>query len=192
MPISSYMGAVDKGMVPVASAGERKTLLTAAGVPFSGAAGTTVLPASGAWTQSEIIACRMLRRITLEVAYDAHASTTMGYPQLFPILCSQFELPAIGDDVWFVPAVSGGTVTAGALTAGTIGAGSDYTVTASWGSVDYQQMVINCKAALANSDKLRMRFDIDVTDAAYFALQAREIGDTTNRGILNLAIVGGC
>ncbi len=128
----------------------------------------------------------------IEVAYNAHASTTAGYAQIIPMLCSQFTLPLIGDDVWFIPAVTDGVVTAAALTAGTIGSGSDYTVTASWGAVDYREMVINCKAALANSDKLRMRFDVDVTSAAFFALQAREIGDTTSRGILNLAIVGGC
>ena len=89
MPINSYMGTVNHGSTPIAAAGERQVLLTAAGLPFSGAAGSTVLPASGAWTQSAIIACRDLRRILVEVAYDAHASTVAGYAQIIPMLCSQ-------------------------------------------------------------------------------------------------------
>jgi hypothetical protein len=176
---------------PVPSVGEREALLTAAGVAFSGAAGTTVLPASGAWTQSAIHAVPDLRRLTIEASYNAHASTTTGYAEIIVMLCSQVALPAIGDDVWFVPGVTDGAVTAGALAAGTIGSGSDYTVTASWGKAVYRPLVIQVGAALANSDKIRMRFDVDVTDARWFALQAREAGDSTNRGILNLAILGG-
>lgn len=194
----SIFGKVDRAAVPIAATGDRSVLLTAAGVPFSGAAGTTVLPASGAWTQSEVRSVLPARRLVVEVAYNAHASTTAGYPQIIVMLSSVAAsgvdgspFPAIGDDVWFIPGVTDGVVTSAALTAGAIGAGSDYTVTAEWGAVDYHEMVVNCKKALANSDKIRMRFSVDVTDAKFFALQAREIGDTTNRGILNLAIVGG-
>lgn len=194
----SIFGLIDKASVPLAATGDRRVLNTAAGVPFSGANGTTVLPASGAWTQSEVVAVQPLRRLVVEVSYNANESTTTGYPQIIVALSSQANAgvvgapaPAVGDDVWFVPGITDGSVTAGALTAGTIGSGSDYTVTASWGAVDYRMMVINAKAALANSDKIRMRFSVDVTDAKWFMLQAREIGDTTNRGILNLSIVGG-
>lgn len=194
----SIEGPMEHASTPIASAGVRNVLRTAAFAPFSGAAGTTVLPASGAWTQSEVIAVRHLRRLVVEVFYNAHGSTTTGYPQLLAMLSSVAPDPttglgpAVGDDVWGLTAVSDGVVTAGALAAGTIGTGSDFTVSASFGACDYREQVINCKAALANSDKLRMRLSFDVTDALWFMLQAREIGDTTNRGILNLAIVGGC
>ncbi len=190
-------GKVEHG-TPVASVGVSTVLLTAAGAPFSGAAGPTVLPASGAWTQSEILPVTQLRRLVVEVSYNAHSATTAGYPQIMVMLScygpsaeTSADAPAIGDDVWFLPGITDGAVTAGALAAGTIGAGSDYTVTAEWGAVDYHEMVVNCKKALATSDKIRMRLAFDVTDARWFALQAREIGDTTNRGILNLSVVGG-
>lgn len=188
----SIYGNVSNGSTPLASAGNRQVLKTAAGVAFSGSAGTTVLPASGAWTQSEIINVKQLRRVTLEVLYNAHASTTTGYAEIIPILCQQEALPAIGDDVWFPLGITDGAVTAGALASGTIGTGSDYTITQSWGKVVYRPLVIQAGAALANSDKIRIKVDIDVTDSSWFALQAREAGDTTNRGILNLALVGGC
>lgn len=194
----SHIGPMEHASTPIASAGIRNVLKTAAGAPFSGAAGTTVLPASGAWTQSEVVPVRHLRRLVVEVFYNAHASTTTGYPQLLAMLSSAPPdsttglPPAVGDDVWALTAVTDGVVTSAALTAGTIGTGSDFTVTAEFGATDYHEQVINVKKALANSDKIRARLSFDVTDALWFMVQAREIGDTTNRGILNLAIVGGC
>lgn len=190
-------GAMEHMSTPIASVGIRKVLRTAALAPFSGAAGTTVLPASGAWTQSEVIPVLYLRRLVVEVFYNAHASTTAGYPQLLLMLSSVGPDattglgPAVGDDVWGLTAATDGVVTAAALTAGTIGTGSDFTVSAEFGATDYHEQVVNVKKALANSDKIRARLSVDVTDARYFMLQAREIGDTTNRGILNLSVVGG-
>lgn len=191
----SIAGLIDKASVPLPATGDRRTLLTAAGASF----GAGVLPASGAWTQSEVVPVQQLRRLVIEVAYNANASTTAGYPQLLLMLSSQANAevagapwPLVGDDVWFLTGVTDGAVTAAALAAGAIGTGSDFTVTAEFGATDYHEQVVNVKKALANSDKIRMRLSVDVTDAKWFMLQAREIGDTTNRGTLTLSIVGGC
>lgn len=197
---NSHFGPVERGATPVASSGNRTTLNTQAGVPFSGAAGSTVLPASGAWTASEVIAVGPLRRLTLEISYNASAATTTGYAQIIPILSEQNKgattdltpvKPLFSDDVWFIPGVTDGSVTAGALAAGTIAASSTFTISGTFGQVQYNPLVIKVSPATANSAIIRVKVDIDVTSATWFYLQAREAGDATNRGILNISVSGG-
>lgn len=187
---------------PIASQGDRKILYQVDGVtPFSGAAGTTVLPASGLWVASEILAVRQLRRLLIEARYDGAAGATAGYAEIIPMLCTQVQAsassggpsvpvaPAITDDVWEIPGVTDGAVTAGALSAGTL-QNTNMSRTASWGKVVYRPIVIQLGAMLAASNKIRIEIEVDVTSASWFALQAHEGGDQANQGILNLAIVG--
>jgi hypothetical protein len=191
--MGSYQGEVDHGMTPLASAGDRRVLNQVDGVtPFSGAAGTTTLPGSGLWVASEILACRRLRRIAFEASYNAHASTTTGFAEIIVMLCRQWTVPLITDDVWTPLMVPDASPPApAALASGTL-QNTNMSRTVLWSKVIYRPLVIQIAAAVANSDKIRGAIDVDVTDASWFALQAREAGDTTNRGILNLAIVGGC
>lgn len=178
----SFKGSPLKASTPIPQPGYRVSLLTAADAAWG--AMTT------AWVQSQILDVRALRRLALEVAYDGAAGSTTGAPQILPMLCSREVLPAIGDDVWFIPGVTDGVVTAAALAAGAIGAGSDFTITQSWGKVIYRPIALQVGAMLAASDKIRCVIDIDVTHASWFALQAREGIDGANPGTLTLAVVG--
>lgn len=195
------IGRINGRVVPVANPGERKILLVdgtgpapfnvpTTPTPFSGLAGTDVLPASGQWLRSVILNVDVARRLAIEVAYNGHASGTAGYAQIIPLLSSALDLPLAGDDVWFAPGDTDGSLTLGALAAGTMPTGSDFTLDASWGIKQLSPLVIKAGLATAASAKSRIVVPIDVTAARWVQFLAREIGDTTNRGILNLAVVG--
>lgn len=196
----SQYGDVIHGSTPLAANGERQVLLTQAGVPFSGAAGTTVLPASGAWTASQVQPCDKQRRICLELAYDANASSTTGAAEVLVLLSKQkLKVDASGvpqngdgkplytDDVWFFPSVPSSSTTLAALASGTLAASSTFTRTQSFQKVTYGPLAIEVAPITANSDKARVVIDIDATGSFWWYLQARELGDQTNRGILNIA-----
>jgi hypothetical protein len=190
--MSTGYGLVEKGSTPLAANGEHQVLLTQAGVPFSGSTGSTVLPASGAFVASAVNPCDKQRRVSLEVQYAANAATTTGAAEIIFLTSRQIlnstqsGPPLYTDDVWYIPLVTDGSVTAGALTAGTIQGGPTFTGTMSFNKMTYRPLAIELSAATANSAVLRAVIDIDVTGATWWYLQAREIGDTTNRGILNL------
>lgn len=190
--MSSPYGSVEDGATPLAANGEHQVLWTQAGVPFSGTAGTVVLPASGAWTASQVMPCDKQRRICLEFAYNANASSTTGAAEVLVLLCKQ-KLNTAGDgpplytdDVWFFPAVASSTITAAALAAGTLAASSTFTRTQTFQKVTYGPLAIEIAPVTANSDKARLVLDLDATGSFWWYLQAREIGDATNRGILNI------
>lgn len=195
----SAFGDTVSASTPLAANGERQVLLTQAGVPFSGSAGTTILPAAGAWTASQVMPCDKQRRICLELAYDANAATTAGAAEVLVLLSKQKikvdsngvpttnnGTPLITDDVWFLPMVANPTITFAPLAAGTL-QGSGFTRTQTFAKVTYAPLVIEVAPVTANSDKGRHVIDIDATGSFWWYLQAREIGDTTNRGILNIA-----
>lgn len=191
--MSTGYGLVLNGSTPMAANGEHQILKTQAGVPFSGTNGTTVLPASGAWTASQVQPADKQRRVSLEIGYLANASSTTGAAEIIVMLSRQIldastgtVAPAFSDDVWYVPLVTDGAVTAGALTAGILAAGSTFTGTMSFNKVTYRPLAIEVSAATANSAVLRAVLDFDVTGSTWWCVQAREIGDTTNRGVLNL------
>ncbi len=183
---TSYV-AIDNPVVPVAAAGTRFQLLRAAGTTFPSAA----LPAGGDWVASAVIACAPLRRVTIEVIYNANAATAASYCEIIPMLCQEETAPLVSDAVWFVPGVTDGSIVAAAIAAGALAAGTDFTQSQAWGRAVYLPLVIQAGGAIAASNKIRVKFDVDVTGCRYFALQAREAGDPVNTGTLDLYICGG-
>lgn len=167
------------------------SLLDSAGAAFS----ATALPASGAWRQSEMLNVSKLRRVTIRLAYNASASTTTGYP-LVAVLCCGVPLdattglePLITDDVWYFPMVTDGVVTATA-TAGTLPTGADWSNGPLFGQQIHRPFVMQPPAAVANSNKLRMKLTVDVTDEFFLYVIASEVGDATNRGTLTILANG--
>lgn len=196
----SQYGSTEAASTPLAANGERQVLLTQAGAPFSGSAGTTVLPASGAWTASQVQPSDKQRRICLEFGYNAHASTTTGAAEVLVLLSRQKlkvdssgtpatnnGAPLITDDVWYFPVVASTAITAAALAAGTLAASSTFTGGVAFQKVTYGPLAIELAPVTANSAIARMCIEIDGTSAFWWHLQAREIGDATNRGILNIS-----
>lgn len=155
----------------------------------------TALPASQAWRRSEMLNVEHLRRVTLRFAYNASASTTTGYP-LIQVYCCGIPLdtttgvePLIGDDVWFSPMITDGVVTATATT-GTLPTGADWSNGPLFGQQIHRPFVLQPPAAVANSNKLRGKITVDVTDEFFLYVIASEVGDTTNRGTLSIVVNG--
>lgn len=179
------------GVPPVPQPLPMVTLNDSAGALFS----ATALPASGAWRQSEILNVKSLRRVTIRMAYNASASTTTGYA-LVQVYCCGEPLdpttgvePLIGDDVWYSPMITDGSITPTA-TAGTLPTGADWSNGPLFGQQVFRPLVLQPPAAVANSNKLRMKFTLDVTDECLIYIIASEVGDPTNRGTLSLLVNG--
>lgn len=166
-------------------------LLDSAGAAFD----ATALPASSAWRQSEMLNVERVRRVTIRLAYNASASTTTGYALVQVYCCGKPKdattgaEPLITDDVWYSPMITDGVITATA-TAGTLPTGADWSNGPLFGRQIHRPLVLQPPAAVAHSDKLRMKFTIDVTDEFFVYVIASEVGDTTNRGTLKIEVNG--
>lgn len=202
--MSSPYGSTESASTPLAANGERQVLLTQASVPFSGAAGTTVLPASSAWVASQVQPCSQQRRLCLEFDYAASAGAATGAVEVLVLLCKQKikvdafgnvvsvaggypGAPLVADDVWFFPSVASATVATGALAAGTLAAGSTFTGGMTFQKVTYGPLVIELGPVTAASAEVRQVVELDATSSFWWYLQAREIGAAANQGILNVS-----
>lgn len=191
MAIRQIFNSVVYGVLPPRLPLPMFALNDSAGAAFD----ATTLPASNAWRQSEMIGVKLASRVTFRLSYNAHASTTTGYPLLMVLACG-YELdpatglaPLIGDDVWHSPMITDGSITATATT-GTLPTGADWTNGPLLGLQVHRPLVLQPPAAVANSDKLRMKFTVDVTDDFYVYIIAQEKGDSTNRGTLKIWVNG--
>lgn len=155
----------------------------------------TALPASGAWRQSEMLNVEHMRRVTFRLSYNASASTTTGYPLIqvyacgYPLDPATGLEPLIGDDVWHAPMITDGSVTA-TTTTGTLPTGADWTNGPLFNLQSQRTLLLKPSAAVANSDKVRQKFSVDVTDDFFVYIIAAEVGDTTNRGTLKIWVNG--
>jgi hypothetical protein len=198
-------GFTNGGRPPIANPGQRRILNTDGSyssspfnsgkpdTPFNGPAGTSSLPVAGGvgdWLRSEILAVVPCRRLTVEVAYNAHASTTTGFVQVMALLSSYHgaAAPLATDDVWFAEPASDGSLAVGATT-GVMPSGSSFTKTFTYGVQTVVPLIVKVGPATTNSDKGRVRIPFDVTDARWFMLLAREAGDATNPGNLSIGVV---
>ena len=191
MTIRNLFNSDTLGVPPVPRVLPMVSLLDSAGAPFN----ETALPASSAWRQSEIIGVELCRRATIRLSYDASASTTTGYPLIMVLCCGEKIDPAtgvaplVGDDVWHSPMITDGSITATATT-GTLPTGADWSNGPLYGYQIFRPLVVQPPAAVANSNKIRAKFTIDVTDEYYMYIIAQEKGDATNRGTLTLWVNG--
>ena len=186
--MASPYGSTEHASTPIAANGEHNVLLTQAGTPFSGAAGTTVLPASGAFTASAVNSCDKARRIAIEFNYKANASTATGAAEIIVLLCKQKikydtsgnvvtaangapGAPLYNDaGVWFIPAVANSTVATGALASGTIAGTPTFTGTQVFQKVTYGPLAIELAAATASSAIISLAIDIDCTSLFWWYL----------------------
>lgn len=202
--MSSPYGSTESASTPLAANGERQVLLTQAGVPFSGAAGTTVLPASSAWTASQVQPCSQQRRLVLLVNYAAAAGASTGAPEIVVLLSKQKikydtsgnvvsvangypGAPLYTDNVWELPTVASSTVATGALAAGTLAASSTFTGGVTFQKVTFGPLAIEIGPVTAASAIAPLAIELDATSSFWWYLQAREIGAAANPGILNIS-----
>ncbi len=141
---------------------------------------SAALAGSGAFTASGVIPIQEARRITLEILYNT--GTTGGYPHIVPNFSGLSDVPAVGDDAWYVPAVWDSTVTA--VSPGAVATGVDYTVTPPFGEVVFRPLLIRSAAATGASDKIRMVISIDTNGARWFYVSCAEKGVTGTPGTL--------
>jgi hypothetical protein len=129
----------------------------------------TTDPSSGV---SAVIGVEAARRATLWIAADVGAAGA--YAQIFPFVSAQRTAPAVGDDVWFSPAVLDTTPT-DTLVTGSFASGFDATIAPEWGVTKGRPQVIRTLDGDAGTDKIRMCIPLDVTHARWFHIQAEEV-----------------
>lgn len=112
------------------------------------------------------------RRLAIAVSYNANA-TPGGIIELVPMITDQIKTPVLTDDVWTVPGVWDGTVTPGAGVA--IATGVDWTTTPNFGQVVHSQIALRTPTTTGASDKVRVRFSINVEDGTWLGFQIKEV-----------------
>lgn len=174
--LAEFLKKLSNSMVPMAAASAPLQVYSA------------TLPASGGWQASDLIRCGSARRATLWIKYTSNASGgDLGYPEIVPLVSAADPEPAPGDDSWYVPGISDGTITSKTL-AGSLVSGADFDVQPDFGQARYRGLVISTEPADGNSDDVRIKVDLDVTAARYLQLHVHEAGDTTNRGDLTVLV----
>jgi hypothetical protein len=118
------------------------------------------------------------RRLLIQVFYDANA-TAGTIVEVVPAFTCDGKMPLVTDDVWTIPSVWDGTVTAG--NGVTPVAGVDWTVTPQFGQVTQRQLALRTPASSGVSDKIRIGWTISVEEASFIWLQLIEVG--ANAGV---------
>lgn len=116
------------------------------------------------------------RRLAIAIAYNANA-TPGGIIELVPMISDAGSKPVITDDVWTIPGVWDGTVTAGAGVA--VASGIDWTVSPNFGQVVHTQLALRTPTTTGASDKVRIRFSINVEDGNWLGFQIKEVSANT-------------
>lgn len=169
-----------------ATPGDTKWLFDDAGT--STLFGASILPASNAWRRSEIVGVAFARTMGLWVKYDAHASTTAGYPSIVVLASSEADQPAAGDDAWFELSQRDDALGTAAALAGTLPTGADFSAGPLRNVLSVRGFTIKPMAAVGNSNKIRQMVALDITQVKWIQVMASEVGDTTNRGTLSLGV----
>lgn len=147
----------------------------------------TALAASGAYTAVGVVDVVGARRLTLFLAYVAHASAGAGgYPSVLVLGSAEAAEPGATDESWYPLSVWDGTVTAGALTAGSLPSGTDFEEAPSWGQVAQRPLEIVMPAATANSEKQKLCTSLDVTALRWVQVLVAERGVVASPGALGV------
>lgn len=155
------------------------------------ASSLTACAASGAYTSSGVVDLGGNRKLTLFIAYAAHASGTANVLSLVPLVSShsQPSAPGATDDSWFTLGTWDGSVTAGTLTSSSLPANTDFTRTPDFARVLHRAADIRTEPADAGTDRFRVAVTLDVTPYRWFQALYAEAGDTANPGSLWLSYV---
>lgn len=148
---------------------------------------SATLAASGAYAHSDPIDLEGARRLVLLVSYSPNA--VGGYPGIIPAFGYTIVEggPAATDDVWYVPAVWDGSVTATLLTAASQPAGTDYTVQPEFGFTTHRPMLIRLEAGDAATDEIRIAVTLEVGAARWARVSYAELGVVATPGTLAIS-----
>lgn len=91
--------------------------------------------------------------------------------------------PAVGDDVWYAPAVYDGSVIA-SVPAGSLVAGADYTNDPEWGVVTMRPLIVYSELGNNATDKIRQAYVVKCGWAKYFHMVASDQSAGTKGAIL--------
>lgn len=151
-----------------------------------------VLPLSSAtWLLSQAINVRGVRKLLVDVQYDA-AAATGGFPLIRPLVTSMETTdgadPLYTDDVWSGPLITDGIVTPTAL-GGTMATGLVEAHGPLQGLQVHREFVMQLPAITANSAKLRASFQLQVDPFLFVRFEVAE-GAGANPGSLRLYVTG--
>ncbi len=160
----------------------------AATLIFDSDTGGTQNPLTANFKASTILDCARERLCALQFLYDAHASSTTNRMQAIVMVSNPLDgaaAPAIGDDVW--TAISrADESTADAVVTGTFPSGFDMTAGP---AVDWHTMrpiAFDTQVMTSGTQKIRASVVVDVSPWRYLVVIAKELGDTTNVGVLKV------
>lgn len=121
------------------------------------------------------------RELTLLLNIDAAAADGTGGISIIPALSASKTLPSVDDDVWFIPGVTDGSVTA-ALPGATVAVGADYTLTPEFGQTAIRPWEILPGDDWDNAtDEIRMAITIKCAWAKWFHIA---VADPSGAGTL--------
>jgi hypothetical protein len=133
--------------------------------------------ASGAYTRTGILDVKGARHLTLLVSVTgAGAGAVGGVVSLIPLMSAESTEPAPGDDTWFGLGINDGSITGGTLTAASLPSGTDFSVTPDFGRSLNRGLDIRTEPLDANTDTIRMRVKLDVSDAQWVQVLYAEAG----------------
>lgn len=148
---------------------------------------------TSAWVATRVISVAGVRRVALLCAYNAHASASAARAQIRVMLSNELDTdgsnPDVADDVWYEPVIVDASPTATVLT-GTKETGATMTPASSEHAVVVARplAITLGDTTDAGTDRYRLRIVVDVTDAQFLYVAAKELGDTTNLGTLGIKV----
>lgn len=139
--------------------------------------------AAGAFTATSVLDVSKYRRINLSIRYTPGAAG--GYPYIVPLRTSVSAQPAVTADNWYGFGVNNGVPTSTVIT-GAFPAGTDPTIQPGWGLITEYPLAIRLETGVANTDKLRMDLELDVTSVNWLYFLYAEKGVVGTPGTLGL------
>lgn len=127
---------------------------------------------SGTPARTSVLEIGENRRCTIEVFYNS-AAASCGV-EILPLLAADSIKPSVTSDVWTIPGVWDGTVTA--ANADSVAASAGYTVSPNFNEVVHRPIALRTEPSTASSEKIRVSFSLNVEAHRWLCLQYVEYG----------------
>lgn len=141
-----------------------------------------------------IMKVSQFRRMGIWLAVNGAASEASAKTSLLVLVSGATQIagafPTGIMDTWYAAAVTDNSVTSAAL-GGAMPASQAMTATPNWGTVAEYGANITTPALTAASDRLRLRYTVDVGDAVWMQILYAESGDTNHPSTIALSVTGG-
>jgi hypothetical protein len=144
---------------------------------------------NSAWKASSVVDLGKHNRCALQFFYDAHASGTANRFQAIVkvanLIDGETTPPVAGTDVWSV-LTRADELTTDAVLTGTVVSGEDTTIAPAWDWQTLRQTAFDSQVMTAGTHKQRFGIVVDVSGWRYLLVEAKELGEATNIGVLKI------